>query len=199
MSDETFEVVTIQRSMPLDDIALEGDGRTLVARLMRWNVVNEVSDDGISVYRERWKKGVFANNISRMMERKARWPLFAAHPRPGHSTFLPVGVAASIHEREDGPWMTGRISRTQMGDEIVELIRDGALPGVSVGARVVRTTLDGSIRDRVEAAINEITITPFPALHGADILALRDGQGTPSTSKPALDDLDSFLQSLKRP
>jgi hypothetical protein len=198
MSD--LEVVTIHRSQPMDDVEVDAKGRTIFARLMRYNVVNRVSDDGITFYNERWKFGVFAQTIQRTAQKGQRFPLFTRHPR-GQGSDLPIGVTMSIEERADGPYMTGKVSRTQAGDEVLELVRDGALPGVSVGARVVRSSREGGIVDRLEAAINEVTLTPFAALAGADILALRekvDDEPQP-LARPALDELDAWLRSLRRP
>jgi HK97 family phage prohead protease len=160
----------IFRATRLEDVELSGsDGRTVVARLMRWDSPSRVTDNGRDFYDEVWRKGVFASSIRRAEKAGRRWPLMAMH----QDRLLPVGATTAVHERADGAYFTGKISRTQMGDEIIELINDGALPGVSVGAKPIRSRRTAQLVERVEAAIREISFTPFAALDGAEILALR--------------------------
>jgi uncharacterized protein len=218
--DMSLQLITVHRTAQPDTLGLEGtDGRTLTARLLRWNTVNEVSDDGVRVYRESWLKGSFARTIQTAKQKGARFPLFAVHPllAPG---VLPVGAASQIVERDDGPWMEAKISKTQAGDEMIELIRDGAIPGVSVGARILKSRVVDGIVQRVEAALNEITLTAFPALEGADIMALRSAllhsatrldhkiesepdsdeeTDDPSEPHPELLETREFLANLQRP
>ena len=163
----------IERSLVIDALEMEGaEGRTLHARLLRWDSPNEVSDGG-PTYVEVWRKGVFAQSIKRSQQKKRGWPLFYNHDTKG----MPIGMAPSVHERDDGPWMTAVISRTQQGMDLVELIRDGATPGVSVGGLAIRSTRNekGQV-ERQEVALREISITPFPSLIGAE----PSGAGLPS-------------------
>lgn len=164
----------ISRSVELDAIEFEGgDGRTLHARLFRWDTPSQVSDGG-PMYNETWQRGVFAQSIKRAQHTGRGWPLMYNHDVKG----FPIGVVPMVHERQDGPWMTAKISRTSMGDDIVELIKDGAIPGVSVHGRNIRSVRDrnGTIA-RMEVALGEISVTPFPSLVGADEMVLRHGTG----------------------
>lgn len=165
----------ITRSVELEAVEFEGgEGRTLHARLFRWDTPSEVSDGGGPRYMETWERGVFAQSIKRAQKTGRGWPLMYNHDVRG----VPIGVVPMIHERSDGPWMTAKISRTTLGNDIVELIRDGAIPGVSVNGRNIRSARgrDGNIR-RMEVALGEISVTPFPSLVGADEMVLRHGTG----------------------
>jgi HK97 family phage prohead protease len=161
----------IKRSLQLDTLELEGaEGRTLHARLFTWDAISRVSDVGRPPYDEAWKRGVFSQSIRRAQKTKRGWPLMYNHAVQG----LPIGMVSMVHERDDGPWMTSKISRTSLGDDIIELIRDGALPGVSLNGRNIKSRRNqAGVIERMEVALDEISVTPFPALVGADELVLR--------------------------
>jgi uncharacterized protein len=160
----------IRRSLQLDTLELEGvEGRTLHARLFSWDAISRVSD-GRAPYDEAWKRGVFSQSIKRAQRTKRGWPLMYNHAVQA----LPIGMVSMVHERDDGPWMTSKISRTSLGDDIVELIRDGAIPGVSINGRNIKSRrTERGVVERMEVALEEISVTPFPALVGADELVLR--------------------------
>ena len=183
----------IQRALNIDAVEIEGaEGRTVHARLLRWDDPSIVSDGG-PTYEEIWRRGVFAQSIKRAQSTGRGWPLMYSHDR----NMLPIGMVASIHEREDGPWMTAKISRTSAGDDIVELIRDGAVPGVSVGGTAIKSRRNkGGQVERMEVAIREISMTPFPALVGADELVLRH-QAQPKYAPGVLNEMRKFLTELE--
>lgn len=165
----------ISRSVELDTVEFEGgEGRTLHARLFRWDMPSQVSDNGGPRYMETWERGVFAQSIKRAQHTGRGWPLMYNHDVRS----IPIGVVPMIHERDDGPWMTAKISNTSTGNDMIELIKDGAIPGVSVNGRNIRSARgrDGAIR-RMEVALGEISVTPFPSLVGADEMVLRHGTG----------------------
>lgn len=150
-------------------------------------------------------RGVFAQSIKRAQATGRGWPLMYNHDVRS----IPIGIVPMVHERNDGPWMTAKISRTSTGDDIVELIKDGAIPGVSVSGRNIRSARgrDGHIR-RMEVALGEISVTPFPALVGADEMVLRSGAGLllsnlmsaeDETPPPARQALSEYLSSLQPP
>ena len=160
----------IQRSLQLDALELEGsEGRTLHARLFKWDAISRVSDGG-PMYDELWKRGVFSQSIRRAQHSRRGWPLMYNHTVQA----LPLGMVSMVHERDDGPWMTSKISRTSLGDDIRELIKDGAIPGVSVNGRNIKSRRNqNGVIERMEVALTEISLTPFPSLEGADELVLR--------------------------
>lgn len=180
----------ITRAIEFDTLEVQGaEGRTLVARLLRWDVENEVTDDGRNFYTEVWDRGSFASTIRRAESANRKWPMFINHKR----SELPVGAVASIHERDDGPWMTAKLSNTTGGNEALELYRDGALTAVSVGATVLRSRKVERAIHRVEVAVREVSLTPFNQLAGAEIMALRSQEA----ASAYLDELDSFLNKFK--
>ncbi len=196
----------ISRAADLDAIEFEGsDGRTLHARLFAWDSVSEVSDHGPK-YFETWERGVFGQSIKRAQTTGRGWPLMYNHDLRA----LPIGMVPMLHERGDGPWMTAKISRTSLGDDVIELIKDGVLPGVSVNGRNIRSARDGrgNIR-RMEVALTEISVTPFPALVGADAMVLRNMEQGMTTNSivirtdqqeaPKRKKLSDYLAALEPP
>jgi len=200
----------ITRSLQLDTLELEGaEGRTVHARLFKWDAISRVSDFSRPAYDESWKRGVFAQSIRRAQSSKRGWPLMYNHA----VNALPIGMVAMVHERDDGPWMTSKISRTSLGDDIIELIRDGAIPGVSINGRNIKSRRNREgVVERMEVALDEISLTPFPSLIGADELVLRS-QATQQRSdeeteeyedeKPSVpvarEELKAFLDGLDDP
>lgn len=183
----------IERSFTPDLVELEGaEGRTLHARLMRWDVPSLVSDGG-DPYDEIWRRGVFAQSIRRAQHLGRGWPLMYNHNKQG----IPVGMVSMIHERDDGPWATAKISRTQDGNDMLELIADGVM-GVSVSGLAIRSRKhqDGTI-ERMEVAVQEVSVTPWPSLIGSDELVLRGGAAhAEPTVEGSLADLQAFYDGI---
>jgi phage head maturation protease len=101
-----------------------GDGRTLEGPLLPWNVEARVLDRGRMVV-ETFQRGALAGTDP------ARIPLTATHPRDNQT--LPIGVTVELEERADAAWGAWRVSKTTVGDEVLELARDGVPLGLSVG------------------------------------------------------------------
>lgn len=180
----------ITRSIELDTLEVQGaEGRTLVARLLRWDVENEVTDDGRTFYSEVWERGSFAGTIKRAEQTGRKWPMFINHRRAEP----PIGAVAMIHERADGPWMTAKLSNTSGGNDALELYKDGALTSVSVGATVLKSRRVGKAVHRMEVAVREVSLTPFNQLDGADIMALRSHEA----ATQYVDELDAFLKRIR--
>ena len=50
----------------------------------------------------------------------------------------PLGPVRSLAESDDGLRMEAYVSKTTAGDEVLELVRDGALGGLSIGFSPIR-------------------------------------------------------------
>jgi HK97 family phage prohead protease len=102
-------------------------------------------------------------------------PLAATHPKDGAE--LPIGVTTELREEADGLHGAWRVSRTQLGDEVLELVRDGALSGLSIGFIELpggnQWTADRSHVTRTRAALDHVAVVRVPAYPGARIAALR--------------------------
>ena len=119
-------------------------------------------------YLETFRPGAFAGTDST--------PITATHPRTASE--LPIGVSVELHDQPDGLHGVWRISKTSLGDEVLELVRDGAVTGLSIGFIPVtdRWSPDRSRVERVRAALDHVAVVRTPAYPDARIAALRAAQ-----------------------
>ncbi|MDD3371568.1 MAG: HK97 family phage prohead protease, partial [Alphaproteobacteria bacterium] len=81
-------------------------------------------------------------------------------------------VWQSIREDDNGLHVEGRLAlRTQKGGEAHELLKLGALTGLSIGYRVVSSRIDPKRKARIlsEVDLFEISLVTFPANDAARI------------------------------
>ena len=88
---------------------------------------------------------------------------------------LPIGRALAFTDTQAGLEAELRVSKTKLGDDVLELVRDGAATGLSVGFIPVEDRWDsGRTRvERVKARLVELSVTAFPAYMDARVLAVR--------------------------
>jgi Escherichia/Staphylococcus phage prohead protease len=107
-----------------------------------------------------------------------------------------IGHCRSVHpNRQDGMGATFAISQTPLGDESLALAKDGSLH-VSVGFTADpegdewSKTRDAVVRHRCQ--LWEISLVPFPAYDGADVLAVRRAPPQPEVRRTATPNLDQI-------
>ena len=101
-----------------------------------------------------------------------------------HDPDQPIGVWQKIVEDDHGLYVEGRITTAvSRGAEILELLRSGAVDGLSVGFKTKRARTDPAtgVRKILEADLWEISVVTFPLLEGARIDAVKsDRCGMPT-------------------
>ena len=117
----TLLVRSFQAALHLRD---GGDGRTLHGPVLPWDVEALVLDRGREVV-ETFQRGALAGVDP------ARVPLTARHPAMPRRS--PIGRTVELEDRADAAWGARHVSKTALGDEILELARDGVPLGLSVG------------------------------------------------------------------
>jgi HK97 family phage prohead protease len=168
------------------DLHVRSDGRTVFGIAVPYNSPTVVND-GFGPYTEVFNRGSFAKTIQ---ERGDRVKLLVNHDRVGR---LPIGRATTLREDASGLFMEARISKTVGGDEVLELIRDGAIDGFSVGFQPVKDReVDTRTIERVEVRLNEVSAVAFPAYEGALIAGVRNQHPWMS------DELARYLYELLR-
>jgi hypothetical protein len=159
--------MSLTRAFSTGDLSVRSDQRTIVGIAVPWNRPTTVSDDGRTAYTESFDRGAFARTIA---ERGDRVKLLAVHDRRS----LPVGRAALLREDAAGLYAELRVSNTRAGDEVLELVRDGSLDGLSIGFRgITHETPAPRTVVRTEVRLDEISVVPFPAYEDARIHAVR--------------------------
>ncbi len=89
-----------------------------------------------------------------------------------HDPSQPIGVWLTLSEDKNGLLVQGRLAlRTQKGMEAYELLKMGALTGLSIGYRVISSRIDGKRKARVLTDIDlfEISLVTFPANEAARV------------------------------
>ncbi len=148
-------------------LEVRSEGRTIAGLAVPFDEVAVVAG-----YRERFARGAFARTIE---ERgPGRVKLLAQHDRDR----LPVGRATLLREDTAGLYAELTVAKTAAGDEVLELVRDGTLDGLSIGFRPIRDRWDAerSEVERLEVALLEVSAVAFPAYDSARVVAVRDGR-----------------------
>ena len=125
---------------------------------------------------DRVARGAFARSISERGARGIRM-LFQ------HDPDEVIGTWTAISEDQAGLHVEGRINtETARGREILALLRDGAIDGLSIGFRTLRDEADPEIgiRTILEADLWEISIVTFPMLPDARISEVKNRRTLPS-------------------
>lgn len=180
---ETFERIT-----PLE-LADQGDGRTLIGRVVPYGVVADVADPpNFTPYKESFAPGAFRAQLSAANRIDV---LLNYEHRQGISDI--VGRGVSLEDKPDGLYGTFRMLTHADGDKALELYHAGVLRGMSTefSARKSRT-VDGVV-ERVDARIGNVALCrefgsgyagPKAAYQGAEVLAVRTEPGAPEIVVP---------------
>jgi hypothetical protein len=149
------------------DLEVRSDGRTVSGLVVPWDQPTLVRDAGVS-YRESFRPGAFTRTL---VERgPERVKLLAQHD----TRQLPLGRAIVLREDAAGLYGEFRVSATTAGDEVLELVRDGALDGLSVGFRPIRENRSATgVLERLEVALHEVSLVAHPAYADARVVAVR--------------------------
>jgi HK97 family phage prohead protease len=153
------------------DMAVEG--RTVDVRLVPFGEVARVADPPKwDPYDEEWMPGVFDHQLTAANR---------IHAKYGHSESVldVVGHAMTLRSEDDGYHVSAKIHQTVQGETALELLRDGALPCVSLEARPVRNQrTEGGVVQRVKAHLSGFAFCRQGAFAGAQVLAIREAPET---------------------
>lgn len=174
--EETYETETEARESGLlrrefaADLSV-GDGRTVDVRIVPYGerVRHNDGEHGRGGwYEEEFVPGVFNHQVNAANRVHAN----IEHDPSGSAT---VGYGVMLREAADGFYGTFRLLDTPAGETARQLIEAGALDGVSLEAKEVRTVRgkDGVLR-RAKANLRAIAFTRFGSYRGAKVLAMRN-------------------------
>lgn len=85
-----------------------------------------------------------------------------------------IGVVTELQDSDEGLLVRAKISETVLGNETLELVKDGAIRSFSVGFIPVKNRTEGNITIRTKVDLKEVSLVPFPAYDNAAILAVRE-------------------------
>lgn len=154
-------------TLPMEIRSVDIDARTIVGVCAPYDEISYLTPDPSG---ERIIRGAFAKSLR---QRADKIFLFR-----GHDHGRAVARSSAFEDDDGGLVGTFHARASLIGDEALEEVRDGYLPGMSVGFRnvQVRRGQDG-VREVVEAALLEVSLVTIPAYDGARVLAVRDAYG----------------------
>lgn len=209
MSDDAPDLVApvqpISRSYALDDLVVrsEGDGRTVEAYAAVFGTPTEVRDQ-YGHYFEVIDRAAFDVTIKRGTKVGVLFNHgMDIYGRPSDRFSMPIGTPESITADGRGLRTVTRISRTPLGDEVLELMRDGAIDGFSFtgkplrNQRVAPAAGDLPTIVRQELALKEYGPAVFRAYEGARVLALRAETLAEHIDQLAADQLAELVEVLR--
>lgn len=133
--------------------------------------------DKVDHYNEIVAKGAFARTLGQW-QKQGRTPAMLWM----HDSTQPIGLWQQMYEDNQGLAVSGRLAlATQKGREAYELLRIGALTGLSIGYRVVASRVDAAKRARVltEVELFEVSLVTFPANESARVSDVKNAITVP--------------------
>jgi len=150
--------------LPMELRDVDSDGRTLEGVVVPYDETSYLTPNPAG---ERVLRGAFAKSAK---QRGGRVFLFRGHDH-GH----PVGRAVTFSDEPDGLHGTFQIRTSLLGDETLADVREGYLPGMSVGFRPLQTRRGAAGETEVvEAQLMEVSLVAIGAYDSARVLALRE-------------------------
>lgn len=94
-----------------------------------------------------------------------------------HDPAFPIGIWDEVRETERGLWVKGRIlPDVEKGREAIALIEAGAIDGLSIGYRTVKSSKNAhGQRQLTEVELWEVSLVTFPMLPQARVGAKHNG------------------------
>lgn len=125
-----------------------GDGRTVYGIAVPWNKPQRIDARLV----EQWRSGAFNHQI-----RTANRIKFSRDHLELGGTL--IGRMDLMRNDASGLYIEMKTSRTPVGDETLELVKDGALTQLSIGFRERQNAkLPGGITERVKAELVEVAV-----------------------------------------
>ncbi|RBW60295.1 HK97 family phage prohead protease [Ruegeria sp. A3M17] len=117
-----------------------------------------------------------------------------------HDPAQPIGVWDDVREDARGLWVKGRmLESTQKGREAAELIRAGAIDGLSIGYRTKRAVKnEKGHRVLTELELWEVSLVTFPMLPSARVAAKGTTPDAEDTLRSIAEVFDHARQELAR-
>lgn len=165
------------------EIRAEGDGRTICGICVPYDRETRIHPGLVEVFR----LGAF-EAVTRAAHRVK---LLQGHDQQ----VLPLGKATTLREDKKGLYGEFRISKTDAGDQALELVRDGVLTNLSIGFQPLkdRKTETGII-ERIKAHLAEVSLVTFGAYgEAASVEAIRE-----VIEKPNLAQIENVLAKIRK-
>lgn len=120
-------------------------------------------------------RGAFAKSLNKYKQNKHVPAMLWMH-----DTAEPIGIWTRLYEDAHGLYVEGQLAlKTQEGAKAYELLKMGAISGLSIGYNTIKSTKDSKtkIRTLTEVELFEVSLVTFPANDLARVHAVK----TPTT------------------
>ncbi|HVY13506.1 MAG TPA: HK97 family phage prohead protease [Alphaproteobacteria bacterium] len=127
--------------------------------------------NAVDAQRETVAKGAFGRSLTQW-QKAARKPAMLWM----HDAAKPVGVWENLREDSSGLAVEGKLAiRTQSGADAYELLKMGAVTGLSIGYRTLQSRVDAKSRVRTLTDVDlfEVSLVTFPANEFARIHSVK--------------------------
>lgn len=114
--------------------------------------------------------------------------LFYAHKEP-------IGKVLRGEDTEEGYVITASISKTQRGDEVYVLLKDGVLNRFSVGFMPVEERKEGRTIVRTKVDLKEVSVVAFPAYSEAKVSLVRENNSQDTSAENNTNKEDMIIMS----
>lgn len=174
MSEDSFEIKgteTLTREVAVR--IADGDGRTLVSRLVPYGEVATVND-GMGAYKEMFSPGAFRAQMRAVSRIKG---FLNYRHRRGFGD--QIGHIANAEDRPDGLYGELRVKPGAAGDDALYFVREGILDKLSVEFEPVKHDLVAGVVVRTAARLVGVGLVPEGAYGRAEVLAMREEDEVP--------------------
>ena len=93
----------------------------------------------------------------------------------------PLGIPLEMYEDEKGLYVEGKVSKTRLGDEALELMKDGVVDKMSIGFSIPKGKMEWDdktgVRKIKEVKLFEFSPVTFPANEQASITGMKSLEG----------------------
>lgn len=114
-----------------------------------------------------------------------------------HNTDEPIGVGLEMREDDRGLWIKAKLALTTVrGREAYDLLKMGAIKGLSIGYRVVKDAIEEGARRLKEIELYEYSVVTIPMNPLAEIAAVKAGRKLSAKSRESITAAISTLQAL---
>lgn len=147
----------------------EGDGRTVVARIVPYNEVAMVADPPqFTPYREAFLPGSVTNAENRVDA------FVNVNHEQGFDKVIGFARSELLEDRQDGCWATLRVLPGAVGDKALELVREGVLGALSLEFKSLRQRRVDGVVERIRVHVNAVSLVRRGAYPSAQVMAVRE-------------------------
>jgi HK97 family phage prohead protease len=119
--------------------------------------------DEVDSYGDRIVKGAFVESLAKRKP-KMLWQ---------HRMDKPIGMWDTVAEDGKGLRVDGRLADTMQGREARELVKMGAMDGLSIGYRTSADEMEGDIRILKKIELYEVSFVTIPAASSAVVTSIK--------------------------